>query len=296
MPTVIEQPDVTVLVSARASVGEGPHWNAELGALHWVDIPAGALYTSIPATNESPGRTSVVALPTTLGAAVPRRDGGFVAATGEGFAAVDTAGAWSTRVPLLGDGYRMNDAKCDPAGRLWAGSTAEDFTPGRGALHVLYPDWSTEVVLDGLTLPNGLGWSPDARRMYLADTYAHRVYAFDVDPVTAAVSRQRVLVDFTDTGDLPDGLCVDAAGHLWIAMWGGGRLLRCGPDGTIGIDLRVPVRQPSSCGFIGARLDRLCVTSALAGLTGRDARTPNGCVLAISGLPAPGLPVARFAG
>jgi sugar lactone lactonase YvrE len=63
----------------------------------------------------------------------------------------------------------MNDAKCDPSGRFWAGSTAMDFAPGQGALHVLEPDRSTRVVLDGLTQPNGLGWSPDGSVFYLVD-------------------------------------------------------------------------------------------------------------------------------
>lgn len=292
MSEVTENPALRVLVNAHASVGEGPFWDTEHTRLHWVDIPAGRLHTSDPTT----GQTTTVTVPTTLGAAIPRTLGGFVAATGEGFAVIDATGRLTPRLSFLPDGFRMNDAKCDPAGRLWAGSTALDFTPGHGALHVLEPDWSTRVVLDGLTLPNGIGFSPDCSTMYLADTFAHRVYAFDFDPAAAAITRQRILIDFAAEGALPDGLAIDADGHLWIAMWGGARLLRVSPAGTVEREVPLPVRQPSSCAFIGTGLDLLAITSAAEDLAPANSPGPDGAVLALTGLPAPGIPVAGFSG
>lgn len=276
-----------VAVRSCARVGEGPVWDATAGVLHWVDILAGRLHTSDLAT----GATRTRELPTLLGAAAPRAGGGFVAAVAEGFAEVGEDGM-RVRQPVLADGIRMNDAKCDPAGRFWAGSTALDFAPGRGALHVLEPDWSTRVVLDGLTQPNGLGWSPDGTTFYLVDTAERELSAF-----TAGSVAGRRLVRRFGADEVPDGLCVDAAGCLWVALWGGSRVLRLSPEGEVLTTLPVPAAQPTSCAFAGPGLDVLCVTSAREGL-GRADDDPalDGAVFAFTDVGAVGVPVARFAG
>ncbi|MEV4263983.1 SMP-30/gluconolactonase/LRE family protein [Kribbella sp. NPDC049584] len=282
---------VRLAVRAEARVGEGPVWDPGSGRLHWVDILAGAVHTSDLAN----GWTTTRVLPTLVGAVSPKRTGGLVAAVTEGFA--DVSDEYVVRQHVLGDGIRMNDAKCDPDGRFWAGSTAMDFAAGRGALHVLEADWSTRVVLDGLTQPNGLGWSPDGRTFYLADTAEREISAFDV--FGNQLAGRRLLCSFADS-DVPDGLCVDAAGCLWVALWGGGRLVRIAPDGRMLSTLRVPVVQPSSCAFVGPDLDLLCVTSACEGIepadNAEDGTSYDGSVLIVAGLGVSGVPVAGFAG
>lgn len=285
--------DVSVAVPARADVGEGPVWNAETGELHWVDILAGHIHTSDLDT----GATTTHTVPTFVGAAVPRVSGGFVAATADGFASVGDDGEFLPRVDLLPAGIRMNDAKCDRNGRFWAGSTELDFAAGQGALHVLDLDWTSRVVLDGVSLPNGIGWSPDDSVLYLVDTAELVVLAFDVDQATCELTHRRVVREFPGTSGIPDGLSVDAAGCLWIAMWGGGRLVRLAPDGELLAEVPVPVAQPSSCGFVGSRLDTLCVTSARRGLDlAADDDAVDGSVLLITGLDAVGAPVGWFGG
>lgn len=273
-------------LSSAVRVGEGPHWSPGTQTLHWVDILAGSIHTSDVTT----GRTSTLTVPTLVGAAVPRRVGGFVAATAEGFATIDPSGMLDTRVALLPDGMRMNDAKCDSHGQLWAGSTAMDFRAGEGRLHVLLPDWSTRVVLDGLTLPNGLGWSPDGRTFYLIDTIAGELCAFDTNPDDAVLAHRRLLYAFPADLGLPDGLTVDSAGCIWVALWGGSRVVRISPDGDLLTGIEMPVRQPSSCTFGGKALDTLYVTSAREGLD-LTARDLDGSVFALTGLdmtgPAP---------
>lgn len=284
--------EVRIAVAAAARVGEGPVWDRETGLLLWVDIVSGQIHTSDP-TN---GRTRTLTVPTMVGAAAPREAGGFVAATTEGFAVVDDAGGLDTRCPILPDGIRMNDAKVDSAGRFWAGSTAMDFADGQGALHLLRPDWSTESVIEGLTQPNGLGWSPDDRTFYLVDTARRILLAFDFDRNTAELSGAKVLVRYQEP-DTPDGLCVDADGRLWIAMWGSGRLERRLADGTLDGVIELPVVQPTCCAFGGVSLDILYVTSAREGMDPADLiDSPDGSVLAVSGSGAQGLPMTRFAG
>jgi sugar lactone lactonase YvrE len=285
--------DITVAVADTARVGEGPFWDASAGRLHWVDILSGAISSCTPSTGE---RTRIT-LPTLVGAAVPKASGGYIAATREGFADVTAGGAWATRLHILDDGARMNDAKCDPDGRLWAGSTQMDFAAGQGALHVLDTEGRTETVLDGLTLPNGLGWSPDERTFYLVDSVARELNAFDTDAGGIRLSNRRVLRAFGEGTGLPDGLTVDSGGCLWIAMWGGGRIVRVSPEGSVIGEVPVPVAQPSSCVFGGPRLDVLYVTTAREGLEGALPDTAaDGSVLAVSGLSVAGLPSVRFGG
>lgn len=285
-------PTVTVGVPAAARVGEGPVWDAAADRLHWVDILAGAVHTS----DLGSGDTVSVVVPTLVGAAVPRALGGFVAATAEGFALISEVGALEVRCPILGQGYRMNDAKCDARGRLWAGSTDLDFRPGAGALHVLEPDWSTRVVLEGLTLPNGMGWGPAGDTFYLIDTIESTMQAFAFDAEQARLSEPRVVRRFDPDGGLPDGMCIDSQGRLWVAMWGTGRLLCLSPSGQEIFAVDVPARQPSSCAFVGPHLSRLAVTTAREGLDGLTSQAIDGSVLIIDGLPATGLPTNFFLG
>lgn len=285
--------EIDIAFAAEARVGEGPTWDAGNGdgTLHWVDILAGRVHTSDPST----GRSSTIETGTLVGAALPRRAGGFVAATSFGFAKLDAGGSFRDELRILPDGIRMNDAKCDRAGRLWAGSTEMDFASGRGALHALAPDWSTEVILDGLTLPNGLDWSPDDSVLYLADTIERVVLAFDFDLEDPGISGSRTLIEFGHADGLPDGLTVDADGCLWIAMWEGGRIVRVSPDGEVLAEIAVPVHQPTSCAFGGPDLDVLYVTTAREGLE-VGAGDPAGSVLAVTGLGVQGRQPTFFAG
>lgn len=187
----------------------------------------------------------------------------------------------------------MNDAKCDPAGRFWAGSTAIDFTPGRGALHVLEADGAHRVAVDGLILPNGLDWSPAGDVFYLADTYRHEISAWDYDVTDGALTNRRPFASFNARDGMPDGLTIDVDGCIWVAMWGGHRVIRLDPAGKAIQTIDLPVAQPSSCMFGGPDLDTLFVTSAAEGLQLGDGAL-DGSVFAIAGLRTQGLPVSRF--
>lgn len=277
-----------------AACGEGPVWDPGLSAVHWVDILAGRIHTTT-VSGTTPVRTTTLQLPTLVGAAVPRRDGGFVVAVTEGFAVVGPDQPYEVRADVLNPGTRMNDAKCDPAGRFLAGSTTMDFDPGAGALWALDERWSPTTVLTGLTLPNGMGWSPDGRTFYLVDTIPRRLFAFDYDLETGTPSRQRLIHEFDEADGMPDGMCVDAEGTLWVAMWGGGRVIRLDADGRRIEVVGTPVAQPSSCAFVGPDLDRLWITSARDGLDlAPDA--VDGSVLVLDDPGVRGLAATPFAG
>jgi sugar lactone lactonase YvrE len=272
---------VRVHVAATAALGEGPCWHAELGALVWVDILARAVHVS------TPGRTRTYRTPALVGAAVPRLGGGLLLALGTGFATLDLADGTLVdvaRVPADPARVRMNDGKVDPAGRFWAGTMALDGARGRGALYRLDATGSPARVIQPVSISNGLGWSPDATRMFFVDTPTRTVASYAFDPDRGTLGRRTRLVDTSPFSGLPDGLAVDADGNVWVAFWDGASV-RCfsGADGRLLDEIRVPVTRPTSCAFGGPELATLLITTARTGLPDAQlAREPlAGSVLAV---------------
>jgi sugar lactone lactonase YvrE len=160
----------------------------------------------------------------------------------------------------------MNDGKCDSTGRFWAGTMALDVRPGAGSLYRLGPKRDVERMVTGVTISNGLGWSLDDRLMYYIDTPHRRVDVFDFDSPAGAIANRRPFVTIEGPG-WPDGMAVDAEGGLWIAIWGGGKVLHYLSDGTLAGGVEVPVSQVSSCGFGGPELRDLYITTAWQNLS-----------------------------
>ncbi|GAA3641301.1 hypothetical protein GCM10022200_26350 [Microbacterium awajiense] len=280
---------VRAIVRATARVGEGPVVDPRTGELCWVDILAGALLQS----DLDAGATERWDFDTYLGAIAPRASHpGFAVAASEGFGYA-VAGELVIEDPVLPDpDLRMNDAKCDPLGRLWAGSNHLAFAEGRGSLHRWDGRTSSTVIRRGLTLPNGLGWSADARTMFLIDSMAGVVMRapFDVDDGGVGEFEPFVTVD----EGLPDGLAVDQEDCVWVAVWGASAVHRYDTAGRLAQTVRMPVSQPSSCAF--AADGALFVTSARDGLTPEQLeREPlAGSVFAVD-TDTRGVPIAAFA-
>ena len=175
-----------VAVRAGALLGECPRWDAATGRLLWVDIEAHTLHVFDPAS----GDDRSILLDNRVGAAAPTTDGGILVALADRLAKVDLDDeSVRTLVEIPhGDGLRMNDGVCDPAGRLWVGSMALDYAPGRGALYRYSSQDGLERVLEDVTISNGIGWSLDGGTMYYIDSMAYRVDAFAFDVATGAIS------------------------------------------------------------------------------------------------------------
>jgi sugar lactone lactonase YvrE len=139
-----------------------------------------------------------------------------------------------------------------------------------GELYRLDPGGVLTPIVKGVTVSNGLGWSPDGSRMYYADSPMRRVDVFDYDPATGEAFARRVFADLSQAKGVPDGLTVDADGYVWVAMWGGGVLRRIAPDGSEDAVLPMPASRPTSCAFGGPGLSELYVTTARVGLTDED--------------------------
>jgi len=275
-----------VVIRADAETGEGPVWDERTGELVWVDIPAGVMHRS----DVGAGTDTAVAVGMMLGAVIPQAGGGWAAAVEDGFGSIDQNGQLQVLDRALPEPHRrMNDAACDARGRMWAGSLTKSFDPGAGKLHCWEHGVASRVVLDGLTLPNGIGWRLDGAAMYLVDTAHAAVFAFDYDLDEARVANRRVLIEVPSALGRPDGLTVDADGCLWVAHWGGWRV--CRYDAKTGRLLRTvefPVEQPSSCAFGPGTT--LYVTTAWEGLRARDSQPLAGSVFAfdagVDGAPA----------
>jgi sugar lactone lactonase YvrE/DNA-binding IclR family transcriptional regulator len=289
-------PGVDVAIRSEALLGEGPLWSVRDRRLLWVDILAPAIHVSDPAT----GADRVIATEEMVAALAPRAAGGFVAAARSGLRAFteEKLGAVLAAPIAEGAALRLNDATCDAAGRFWVGSMALDSTPDAGALHRLDPDGSAHLMQAGLHVTNGIGFSPDNRRLYLADTARRRVDVFDFDLASGAIANRRPFVAFAEGEGVPDGLTVDAAGGVWIALWDGWRVARYAPDGALDRVVNLPVPRPTSCCFGGADLATLFVTSARVRLSAAQLREAplSGSVFALDPGGARGLPDHSFSG
>jgi sugar lactone lactonase YvrE len=267
--------EVELVLDARARIGEGPIWDDREGLLVWVDIERGELHRFDPAN----GHDECFAVGGQLGAVVPRAKGGYVIARENGYHAYRPGEEphLLARVEADDPATRINDARCDPAGRIWGGTLEQNLAPGRGALYCLDTDATLRRVLDGVTVSNGLDWSPDGRTMYYVDSHAYAVQAFDFDIESGGLGRARRLVEYPPAlWVFPDGMTVDADGFLWVAIFGAGVIHRYAPNGRLERVVRVPARLVTSCGFGSPGLDDLYITSATHVLEpGEAARQPH---------------------
>ena len=258
--------EAELILDARARHGEGPLWHPTEHTLDWVDIMEGLLHRYDPRT----ARDAIIEIGQPVGAFAPRRSGGYVLALEGGFGLVEPSGEVRVVAPLDLSGppaQRMNDGKCDSAGRFWAGTMAYDLTPRVAALYRLDPDLHLTTALSGVTLSNGLDWTDDDRTMYYIDSLAHGVDAFDFDSEAGAIAHRRRLVDVQSDRSapmgetVPDGMTLDAEGYLWVAVFGSYEVRRYSPSGQLDCIVRLPVCAPTSCAFGGERLSDLYITT-----------------------------------
>jgi sugar lactone lactonase YvrE len=263
---------------------EGPVWSERWGGLRWVDMLAGDILTL-----GTDGRVERRHVAEVVAAVRPRSHGGAVLGIQNGFALEDPDGEIHVLPALWGSGARMNEGGCDPDGRFYCGSLAADGRTGGGALYRLNADLSVDTVLRGVTVSNGIDWSPDGSSVYYNDTATGAVTVFDYDPGRGLVD-PRVLV--SDLGR-PDGLTVDSEGGVWVALANGGEVRRFTPDGTLDRVVRLPVTRVTACAFGGPALTDLYITTSRQRIDTR--REPMAGALFALALDVAGQPAREFA-
>jgi sugar lactone lactonase YvrE len=268
--------------------GEGPVWSASWGGLRFVDMLEGDVLTL-----REDGGVDRRHVGSVAAVVRPRRGGGAVIGVERGFVLESPEGDLEPLPEVWqDDSVRMNEGGCDPDGRFWCGSMAYDKTPGAAALYRLDPDRSVRTMIEGVTVSNGLEWSPDGRSAYYNDTPTHRIGVFDSD-VQAGLTNRRTLVEL-GPDDRPDGLTVDAEGGVWTALYGGSQVRRYSPVGDLDAVVDVPARQVTACTFGGEALDRLFVTTSRENL--RPDEDPLAGSLFVADVGVGGRPVREFAG
>jgi sugar lactone lactonase YvrE len=195
-------------------------------------------------------------------------------------------------------GNRYNDGKCDRMGRLWVGSLDMGTAANRGNLFRVDPDGNWKKMDTGFTVANGLGWSPDNKRMYFTDSTRRTIYVYDFDLLSGNIANRRNFITLRANEGTPDGLTVDEEGCLWVAVWDAWRVSRYSPQGEELLRIRMPVPRPTSCCFGGPDLDTLYVTSASVRLNEDALRAAplSGSLFAIKIPGVRGLPETTFAG
>jgi sugar lactone lactonase YvrE len=257
-----------MVLDARSRLGECPLWDAQNQLLYWVDIYGHRLHQFNPATGEN----RFFDVGQVVGPIALAGDNRLIMAQRSRIAFLDIqTGAIEVicSVEIDKPKNRFNDGKCDAQGRFWFGSMSEADEP-EASLYRYDPDGSLHIMETGLTISNGLGWSPDNTTFYFTDSPLQKIYAYNFDANTGAISARRVYVDLSHESFFPDGLTIDAEGCIWSSMWDGWCIIRFDPDGKEMMRVEMPVQRPTCCIFGGENLTDLYITTASVGLSQKE--------------------------
>lgn len=293
----VDSTEAILELEQDAMLGEGPVWDVRNEKLYWVDILNGKLFVFEPDKREQ----VEYEMGEHLGALALREGEGAVLALKSGFALYDFE---KEQITHLSDpepdlpGNRFNDGKCDPSGRFWAGTMSYELDHGAGSLYCLNTRLVYDLKLRTLTIPNGMAWNEDGDRMYFIDTVPGEIYVFDYDNKRAAISNRSLVARIPESEGYPDGMTIDEEGYLWVALYGGGKVIRIDPAGGETVfEVDVPVPKPTSCTFGGSRLDQLFITTARENMSEEEvAQYPLSGSLFKAALPFQGMPPHRFGG
>jgi L-arabinonolactonase len=254
------------LLDCRNLHGEGVFWNAEDRRVWWTDINGKHLWWFEPASRAS----GSIEMPDRVCCFAPRQRGGFIVAFAKSVAFFDPDSGQTKSFHSFEPDKRetrLNDGRTDRQGRFIAGGMNEGSGPEKSTVIRIDPEGSVTTIISGIGCANSTCFAPDGRRMYFADTFVGEIWVYDYDATTGTPSNRRLLADFKDEPGMPDGSCVDAEGAVWNAEWGGSRVVRVLPDGTIDRVIDVPALKPTCCAFGGAELDTLYITTSQLQMT-----------------------------
>lgn len=298
----IEEPYVPV----KNHLGEGPHYEPSTGILRWVDIIRNQIHTVDTKVGPSSHKVLQLDVPVGVTADIEGTDDEYIVGAKAGYAIVNKKTGELRYIKKFWDDQekeermRANDGAVDSKGRFWMG-TMNDFHVGEcnpeGVLFRLDADLSLHRVIEGVTIPNGIGWSPDDKTMYFTDSPTQGIDAYDFDAETGTMSNKRQFWKISDgTGSVPDGLTVDAEGYLWVAIHEGSRVIRVSPEGKEVGEISMKAWKITCPVFGGSDLDELYITTA--GADDDDPHMPkgaadHGAVFKIK-MPVKGVPANKF--
>ena len=254
-----------LIADYQCHVGEGPLWDSARGRVIWADILTGRLFSYSPETGE---HEQFYQRDGMIGGMTLQADGSLLLLMERGGIAVLSDGRLDYVIDELpGENeLRFNDVIADPAGRVFGGTMPEDSsraTAGErlGSFYRIDTNGKITKLFEGTCIPNGMGFTPDRKHMYYTESMDFKIYLYDYDQETGEISNRRVFVEAPQSEGLPDGMTVDAEGHVWSARCGGSALVRYTPEGVEEMRVSMPAKMITSAIFGGKGLDEIYVTS-----------------------------------
>lgn len=268
--------DATLTFDARALLGEGPIWDPDSSKLYWTDILRGELHVYDPETEED----VIHRLKSFVTAIARYRKDKLILVMKDGFYLYDLAQKQLMlikRPEKIDHSLRFNDGKCDPNGRLWAGTMSMERKKEQGAFYRLDKDLTLKTIIEPISISNGLDWDRENHVMYYIDTPTMEIKQFHYDPETGDLSNQEVVYRFKEDDGYPDGMTIDQEGNLWVALFGGGKAAKIDPRRKEWIDtIHLPVRHVTCCAFGGTDMKMLFITTASNPLSEKErAESPH---------------------
>ncbi|CUK26578.1 L-arabinolactonase [Cognatishimia activa] len=253
--------DLECVLPWGAQLGEAPIWHSTDNLLYWVDILRPAVYRF----NAETGVNEACVLTKLVSSVLPTTEKELIVTTQDGVEVLDFDSGSLRPFCDPEEGLhenRLNDAKIGPGGAIWVGSMRMDAAKPTGGLYRVDSTGTWARQESGLTVSNGLAWSPDNRTFYFVDTIPGLIYAYDCVPGSGQISNRRTFAQIPSEDGRADGITVDAEGGVWVALWDGWKVRRYAPDGSIDYDIDVPVPRPTSLCFGGTDNATMYITSA----------------------------------
>ena len=260
----------TLAYKINASLGEGAIWNYKTQELYWVDIEGKQLNIFNPSSKEN----KILETKSRIGTVVPFTEKEALIALEDGVHKINLESGESTLFTDMKNelpGSRLNDGKCDPAGRFWVGSMHLEQITGKANLYTITSENKLEKKIDSVTISNGIVWTSDKKTMYYIDTPTSSIKAYDYDNKTGKIANEKVVVQIPESLGFPDGMTIDEENMLWVGMWNGNAVIRFNPKtGKVIAKIEVPAHNITSCAFGGKDLDVLYITTASVDMTPQE--------------------------
>jgi D-xylono/L-arabinono-1,4-lactonase len=249
-----------IIANIKSIIGENPIWHPLEKKLYWLDIPVGIIYRYDPKSNTV---EKIVERNCVVGGFTIQEDGSFLLFMEKGAIQIwrnNTLKNVIEEIPILRN-TRFNDVITDPYGRVYCGTMPDK--NGIAYLFLLDTDGKLRLILDNIGLSNGMGFSPDKKKMYFTDSKKGEIYIFDYNKEDGSLSNQKVFIKVGEQEIEPDGLTVDSEGYIWSARWNGSCVKRYNPEGKEVCKIDLPTKKITSLSFAGEDLQDIYITSAV---------------------------------
>lgn len=284
-----------IIVDHKCQLGEGPVWDEQNHCIWWVDI----LDKKIHQYKLHSKHHEVITLEEMPGSIALIDNSELLVAVESGIILIDRKTKSTEKLVTIHDkqsGLRFNDGKCDPYGNFWVGTMALTGYDKKGCVYMFDSDKNISVKIADTKVSNGMAWDENKEKFYFIDTPTQQVVSYDFN-INGKLKNKRIVIKIPDDNGKPDGMTIDTEGMLWVAMWGGGKIMRWNPtNGELLDEMQLPVSQVTSCTFGGKEMNDIYVTSALTGLSEQEIKEQPqaGCLFVLSNTRYYGLPPNKY--